>query len=173
MILFLLFKERKVALANSFPSTIKRRGACGERSYLPVFTAQWMRTPWCVTVMLQWRGDDAGTKANRPRTAEWKSLGPCWLGWAAQLIQGLLNLWIKDPSSLSHWSSSSLLLSDKINQTKRQEGFEGFVIKSNLSFTPKVLAWETEQKMLVIEIKLQHRKRVCARPRAHVGGRAG
>lgn len=103
----------------------------------------------------------------------WKSLGPCWLGWAAQLIQGLLNLWIKDPSSLSHWSSSSLLLPDKINQTKRQEGFEGFVIKRNLSFTPKVLAWETEQKMLVIEIKLQHRKLVCARPRVHVGGRAG
>ena len=100
---------------------MKRRGAGGEPSCSPVFAAQWMRTRVHDSHVTMTRGK---RRKKRQRAEDswvnrWKCLGPCWLGWAAQLTQGLFNLWIKDPSGLSHWSSSSLLFPDKINQTGR------------------------------------------------------
>lgn len=75
-----------------------------------------------VTVTLQLGEDKARTKANMLRTAEWKDekvlVPEDWPSCGANA--GTVYFWRKYPSSSSHSLSSSLLLSNKINQTKRQ-----------------------------------------------------
>lgn len=111
---------KKGALAV-FPFCHEKERCRWRTSCSPVFAAQWMRTRVHDSHVTMTRGQcrEKHQRAEDSWVNRWKRLGPCWLAWAAQLTQGLFNLWIKDPSSLSHWSSSSLLLPDKINQTGR------------------------------------------------------
>ena len=114
-----------------------------------------------VTVTLQLGGDKARTKANMLRTAEWKDekvlVPEDWPSCGANA--GTVYFWRKYPSSSSHSLSSSLLLSNKINQTKRQGLVRCRVCnKEEFKFCSEGSALETEKKVPVTKIKLQHKR---------------